>query len=430
MAFDTIRVDFNSIHDKDFWHTHSIPFVGNYFDLISHMVEDIRTTHFWLVASFVDVSVLDLDFIPEQHEAQQIHCFHSGENKEGNVLLIPKAEFNKQRKDINCLRDFRDINYHKVPGLDPPIGTIYYDLADITGAYNQFPKGRYTWLINNRLLGETLPDFFPSFWEQQKAYAFGQTKDMMLLPRKEKITQVYDFGNIVELGHDYPVKVNDIVFISYDEPHAVRRYEALKARYPRAKWVKNVKGQTQAYHTAARMSDTPYFFAVFPKIDIVDSFCFDFQPDRLKNPCHYIFDCHNTVIDCTYGHDGVILFNKKLVLETLEHGLDFSLSAPHTSVGILSAYNKLEDSPLIAWRTSFREVIKLCEQKDNRPTVEGNYRLNKWLTLGKGKYADWVHKGALDGKEFYQKHNSEMEKSYDFDYIKNFFEKKYAVKYS
>ena len=432
MAFDCVRVNFENFNKKFFWHTHSITFVENYFEILKYISSDIKTTHFWLIASFVNTENIDFNFIPEQHESNQIHCFHSGRNKEGNVLLIPKAEFLKQMNQIQTLKDFKDINYHAVKdNLNTSIDTIYYNLDDIVNDYNTIQtKERYVWFINNNITDIDVPDYFPSFWEEEKAYAFGTTKDIMLLPNKKSIGQLYDFKKIVKIPYEYDTNPSDMIFISYDEPYAVKRYEILKSKYPRLKWVKNIKGQTQAYHTAAKLSDTPYFFAIFPKIDIHDDFDFSFEPDRLKNPCHYIFDCYNTVIDCTYGHDGVILFNKKLVLDTTEHGLDFTLSAAHTSIPILSAYNRLEDSPLIAWRTSFREVIKLCEQNDKKPTVESKYRLKKWLTLGKGKYADWVHKGALDGEEFYKINNAQLDKSYDFEYIKKFFEQKYEVKYS
>jgi len=201
-----------------------------------------------------------------------------------------------------------------------------------------------------------------------------------------------------------------------------KRFETLKDRFPRAKWSKGIKGQTLAYMAAAAMSKTRYFFAVFPKIDLCDDFDFSYQPDRLRNPCHYIFDCHNEVIDCTYGHDGVILWNKRLVQQTTDPGLDFTLSKPCTSVPILSAINKLDETPLMAWRTAFREVIKLRLQKI---TVETNYRLKKWTTMGKGKNAEWVHRGAMDAMKFVEnKENPYL--SYDFEWIKNFFEKKYG----
>jgi hypothetical protein len=214
----------------------------------------------------------------------------------------------------------------------------------------------------------------------------------------------------------------DIIFISYDEPSAEKRYNELKAKYPRTKWLKNVEGQTMAYHQAAYMSDTDYFFAVFPKIEIVDSFKFDFQPDRMKNPCHYIFNCKNPVNGLEYGHGAVLLYNKKLTLETIKPSLDFTLSAPHDYVPTLSAINHFNQTPWLAWRTAFREVIKLCQMK---PTVESKYRLKKWCELGKGENADWAQKGALDAQNYYQKNSNNHEQlmlSYDFKWLKERYE--------
>ena len=184
-------------------------------------------------------------------------------------------------------------------------------------------------------------------------------------------------------------------------------------------------GQTLAYMAAASMSETDYFFAVFPKLEIVDSFNFDFQPDRLKNPCHYIFHCKNPVNGLEYGHGAVLLYNKGLVMETRDPGLDFTLSAPHEVVPILSAINHFNQTPWLAWRTAFREVIKLLQAK---PTVEGRYRLKKWLTIGSGDNADWVHKGAVDAKEFYDANKLDYEalmRSYDFEWLKQNYEQRY-----
>jgi len=145
----------------------------------------------------------------------------------------------------------------------------------------------------------------------------------------------------------------------------------------------------------------------------------------MKNPCHYIFNCKNPVNDLEYGHGAVLLYNKKLVLETKDPGLDFTLSKPHDWVPQLSAINHFNESPWLAWRTAFREVVKLCQYK---PTVESKFRLKKWCQLGKGENADWVYKGAIDGKEFYEKNSDNYDKlmlSYNFEWLKQYYESKY-----
>jgi hypothetical protein len=109
-------------------------------------------------------------------------------------------------------------------------------------------------------------------------------------------------------------------------------------------------------------------------------------------------------------------------MQTTKPGLDFTLSQPVQTVNILSAINTLDETPLLAWRTAFREVIKLKLQK---PTVESNYRLKKWLAIGKGKNAEWVNKGALDGVEFVEQGNDPY-LSYDFELIKKYFEERHG----
>jgi hypothetical protein len=427
--FDSVQVRFKHTkhHPSPFADTRQVPFVESYLTVLKSIINDIRTDYFWFFANFVNLKTVDLDFIPEQHEKEQVHVWYNthplgGINKEGNVFLIPTQALKKQIKDLKFLRDYKDINYHGHQNLfQNLIPKTVFKLANPYESYFNSEPNYYKWLHHKDIDSKNLPNFFPSFWEDVKLYTWGHTKDIMLVPHSSDLKQFYDFDRIVHYDLDYDVHLMDIIFISYDEPGAEKRYNNLKQRFPRAKWSKGVRGQTLAYMSAANLSTTDYFFAVFPKIDLVEDFDFTFQPDRLRNPCHYIFDCYNKVIDCTYGHDGVILYNKQLVMQTTKPGLDFTMSQPVTTVPILSAVNRLEETPLLAWRTAFREVIKLKLQK---PTVENNYRLKKWLAMGKGDNAIWVNKGALDAVDFVQQ-GKDPYLSYDFEWIKKYFEERH-----
>ena len=424
MAFDCIKIIFPHFEDKNKWHNHQVPFVSNYFKIIKSKIHDIKTSHFLVIASYMDFDDSIYDYVPEQFEQNQIHVFYSGENKEGNVMLIPKQKFIEQMDKIKCLRDFEHVNYHKKFVKNPNLHTIYFDVNNLVNNFNKLQIKPYVWMINKDLKNWPLvPNFFPSFWEEQKLYTWGETEDIMLVPYSKNIKQMYDFNFITKQTKSYPVNDMDIIFISYDEPSAENRFKSLQEKYPRAKWCKNVKGRTLAYHTAAQMSDTDYFFAVFPKLEIVDSFKFDFQPDRLKNPCHYIFNAKNPVNGLEYGHGAILLYNKQLVLQTKNPGIDFTLSAPHESVPILSAINYFNETPWLAWRTAFREIIKLMTQKQK--TVESSYRLKKWCELGTGKNAEWVYCAANDAKDFVNSKEDIM-KSYELDWLKNFYEQKYG----
>ncbi|MEK9699285.1 MAG: hypothetical protein VW270_26140, partial [Candidatus Poseidoniales archaeon] len=274
--------------------TREVPFVNDYLTVLKSVIDDIKTEYFWFFANFVDLKTIDLDYVPEQHEKKQIHVWYNthplgGTNKEGNVLLIPTKEFKKQCHSIKFLRDYKDINYHAHPNLFQNwIPTSMFKLKDPYDSYYKSEPNYYKWLHGKDIDPKGLPNFFPSFWDDIKLYTWGKTNDIMLVPHNDGLKSFYDFDRIVNYDLDYRVSPMDIIFLSYDEPNADENWKKLKQKYPRAKRVHGVAPRTLAYLTAAGESKTDYFFAVFPTIDLEESFDFSFQPDRLKEPCHYI----------------------------------------------------------------------------------------------------------------------------------------------
>lgn len=431
MAFDSVQVRFKDTKHitSPFPNTRVVPFVGSYFDILKAVVNDIKTEYFWFFSNFVDlkaISKFDLDFVPEQHEKAQIHVWYAthpvaGLNKEGNVMLIPTKKFKEQMHDLKFLRDYKDINYHAHDILfQRPITKTYFKLDAIIDSYNT-ASDFYTWMINKEMQDVEIPNYYPSFWEDEKIYTWGQTKDIMLVPGNKQLKQFYDIDRQVHFDHDYDSKPMDIVFLSYDEPSAEKYWEVLKQKYPRAKRIQGVKGRTQAYYTAAAKSDTDYFFAVFPTIELDDKFDFTFQPDRLREACHYIFHARNPVTGLEYGHRAVILYNKRLCLSTIHPSLDFTLSQPHTVVPQVCGTSHFNQTPELSWRVAFREVLKLCDMK---PTVESQFRLKKWCELGRGQYASFVQKGALDAVKYYKEVDGDkhaLQLSYELDWLKERF---------
>lgn len=428
-GFDSIQIRFKDTKSwpSPFANTRTVPFVDSYLEVLKSVVHDIRTEYFWVFANFMDIKTMDLDYIPEQHEKDQIHVWYNthplgGTNKEGNVFLIPTEAFKKQCDGLRFLRDYKDINYHAHPNLFQNwISKTHFDLKDPYEVYNK-NENFYIWMVNKSLENK-VPSFYPSFWEDTKLYTWGETKDIMLVPKKKGIKQFYDIGNHVHFDSEYRVDPMDIVFLSYDEPNAEQQYNKLKEKYPRAKWCKGVSLRSLAYITAASMSTTDYFFFVTPKQEILDTFDFSFQPDRLKNPCHYIFGARNPVNGLEYGHGAVLLYNKALVMQTARPGLDFTLSSPHEYVNILSCVNAFNRNPMMSWRTTFREVLKLLQMK---PTVESRHRLKKWTELGEGDYSEYVFLGAKDAVEYHDKNKHDIDalkKSYELDWLNEYFKK-------
>jgi hypothetical protein len=181
---------------------------------------------------------------------------------------------------------------------------------------------------------------------------------------------------------------------------------------------RGVTGRVAAYHAAAELSTTPWFFAVFAKLRVNPDFDWSWQPDRMQEPKHYIFHARNPVNGLEYGHQAMIAYNKKLVLSNPGQGLDFTLDSAHEVVPILSGTAEYAHTPWMAWRTAFRECIKLRSSSD----VESQYRLNRWLgpipeALINSEWSRW---GAEDAVEYYESVDGaieELKKSYDWSWL-------------
>jgi hypothetical protein len=444
MAFDCICVDFqnsdknlNTIK-KRMPHAKIIPFVQSYMEILRSLVRDARTSHVWMVSSLIDYSKFDFDYIPEQHQDQQIHVWHNDEQKEGDTLLIPCAEFLKQIQELKFLRDFKDINYHPAV-LDysawPMRSFTYHTLTEQVAEqielyvnyyhyYYYYDCGRYGY--------DAIVNYMPSFWEDMKLYCLDQNRLNLLVPRFPIKKELHEYSPKLFLKNSSAKPHFDIVFIHNNEPQHEENYEALlsatQGKLNQVKTVAGVHGRNQAYRTAATISDTEYFYAVFAKITTNPNFGFDFVPDTLKSPRHYIFDCYNPVIDYTYGHQAIILYNKKMVLENTGTGLDFTLSQQHDHVKLLSAETTFYRDPRVAYRTAFREVVKLLHAHKTHPTVEGNYILLKWKTESDMQNANYVRDAYKDAVDFVDKYSDDFKKlfqSYEWQFVDDLYQQRY-----
>jgi hypothetical protein len=273
-----------------------------------------------------------------------------------------------------------------------------------------------------------------SLWQERTKTVTPLSNDhgTAVVPRECKNyikTQVYDYPYIDKSKICLKTHPLDIVFISNGEPNAKSNYLQMtvylanESRYTnRVHVIEGVNGRVAAYHAAARASTTPWFFAVFAKLEVNQRFDWTWQPDRMQQPKHYIFHAGNPVNGLVYGHQAMIAYNRQLVLENTGVGLDFTLDQPHEVVPIISGTAMYAESPWMAWRTAFREVLKL---RASLPDVENEYRLKVWLKEDSGTIANghWSHKGAQDAVEYYEAVNgdpTELRKSYEWDWLASY----------
>jgi hypothetical protein len=122
-----------------------------------------------------------------------------------------------------------------------------------------------------------------------------------------------------------------------------------------------------------------------------------------------------------YGHQAMIAYNRDLVLANPGRGLDFTLDDAHEVVPILSGVARYNVNAWTAWRTAFREAIKL---RASLPDVENEHRLRHWLKRGNGPYGEWSVYGAEDGVAYYE------EVAGDFDQLRKSYEWSWLASYA
>jgi hypothetical protein len=409
-------------------------FVDNYLDTFKRIMSTADTEYVWIVNSICDYKTFDFTWHPEAWQSEMIHVFPSGTQKRGDTFYIHVESFKKQMYELEILDWFNVINYCEdqyVLRYETP--EILYEgdsIVDIikSTAFN-FPYAIFANKQDNKVIYPPSP----CLWSVKDRIAapLSSNYGTSLIPRDIKNyinTQVYDYPYV---SKDNLVlhrsKELDIVFISNGEPDEELMFHHTEYMVNRpVKWVRGINGRVAAYQAAARASDTPWFFAVFAKLQVVgSSFPWEtWQPDYWQEPKHYIFNARNPVNGLEYGHQGMIAYNKKLALANNNPGIDFTLSQPHESVPLLSGTAQFNQDPWTTWRTAFREVVKLKHFMATQPTVETEYRLDTWLTKAQGDYAEWCLRGAHDAVNYYAEVGGNYEKlmcSFEWEWLKERF---------
>jgi hypothetical protein len=443
-VFDVFIMDMGG-HDENvrnlqtqYPHAKVVRYYNNHLDTLKRCITRCRTPYAWVISSCCSYDNFDFSYKALPWEAYQLHCWASGTQEFGDTFLINVVEFNKQ-KNVDMLEWYKDINWHTngVERLLWPLLECASEnvTAELTAYEFNTP---YVW-VNARTT------FDAPLWKDRAFYSFNASNSLSLAPRDitgHLVTQIYDYPyilkeNLVEMAPN----LLDIIYISNGEPDAEKWYQHLVDtvyRNPanaliRIRRILNVNGRTKAYQAAAAISRTPWFFAVFAKLEVVDEFAWNWQPDYFQEPKHYIFHSMNPVNRLEYGHMGVIAYNKQLVADTHDTGLDFTLSRAHAVVPIVSAIAHYNTTPELTWRTAFRECIKLRNDVSTTSNIESDYRLDVWLgraSASIGAHANWSIKGAEDAIAYFDEVGGNYEKlmlTFEWAWLKEFYATKYTL---
>jgi len=410
--------------------TRRVRYFDNYRDTLIRLAKSIGTEHeyVWVCSSICDYTDFDFSWHPSHWQYNLLHVFASDEQKFGDTFFMHVPSF-AEYAERKALLEWYDVNFvdQIVPRRRMPVIEHVNDSNVHVVKTTEWSGPLALFTTNGQ--PTTIPAV--NLWrtETKTITPMSLGASAVVIPKSAipyiKM-QLYDYPYIdkTQQAQHGDAKL-DIVFISNGEPNAEQNFKRLSllpnAKANRLVRVDSINGRAAAYHAAAQASTTPWFFAVFAKLEVDIDFDFTWQPDRMQEAKHYIFYAKNPVNGLVYGHQAMIAYNRQLVLANPGVGLDFTLDSPHEVVPILSGVAHYNTSPWSSWRTAFRECIKL---KASLPDVESEYRLNKWLDVTSDE-ADpqWSRLGAEDAVEYYEEVGGDFEqlkKSYEWEWLASY----------
>lgn len=411
-------------------------FNDSYLETLKRIVRKTEHEYIWVVTDICDYTDFDFSWKPEQEQDYMLHVFSDGKNKFGDTFYINVETFKKQMRHIELLEWFGDVNFctdQIVPRK--PIEEVRYKSDDLPKEIlkHNFQSPYALFLPASYNLGEI--DYTPSVWRQKDRaiHTFTESSSVVMCPRDAKQfikAQCYDYPHILKHQDQFLDETPlNIVFISNGEENAEQLYDHLldctiMDNALTVKRVDRIDGRAEAYREAALISETDWFLAVFAKLEVNEDFDWHWQPDRLQEPKHYIFHAKNPINMLEYGHQAMIAYNKHLVLDTQDPGLDFTLSKPHEVVPILSGIAVGDTDAYSTWRTAFREVIKLIVELHENESEETYKRLMAWSKGCNGEFGWASVQGAADAHQFYGECAGNMEhlqKSFEWKWLQEYY---------
>jgi hypothetical protein len=408
----------------------------SYLRTIRNLVNTLTTKkdhYIWICSSVCDYTDFDFTYISDPFARDQLHVFPSDRQKFGDTFLVDVNKTRQLLETLTNLEDYEKINFNqtlRTPRLTAPTVVVSDDThVDAINIDIDFP---YAVFLSETDSNMKEPQHEPmSLWSSRTKNIIvtseGATRIVVPKEAKEYVKkELYDYPYIKKTDKLTKSNTMDIVFLSNGEQGAEENYEhLLKVTHKlpnRVTRVDGVNGRAQAYHAALEASNTPWAFTIFAKLRVNEKFDFNFQPDRMQIPKHYIFYAENPLNGLVYGHQAAIMYNRKLVLNNTGKGLDFTLDDEHEVVPVVSGAALFNTDAFSTWRTSFREVIKLKAATDS----ESKQRLDTWQTKAEGNFAEYCLKGAKDASDYYDEVNGDFDKlklSYEWAWLKEKFDK-------
>jgi len=404
----------------------STRYIHDYLGTLRRILSKISDEYVWVVSSVCDYNDFDFTWHPSEWQLDMLHVFPSNEQKFGDTFFVHVPSF--MAADKKSLLEWYNINH--VEGISVPRRPMPM-VSHTCDTHVDIVKS-HIWTTPLTLFSiNSLPAKIPTvnLWREKTKtiVPLNQSASTVIVPREAAIVikkQLYDYPYIDKSNRIHAVDQQmDVIFISNGESTVDQNWKNLLNIFPGAKHSSGVDGRENAYKAAATLSKTPWFYAVFAKTEVYSTFKFDYQPDWMQQPKHYIFHSRNPLNNLEYGAMNVNLYNRQLVLDT-KPGIDFTLSSAHEVVPLCISVSRFNTDPWLTWRSAFREVLKLRLEVDQGADVEIKYRLDTWLSVANGENAKWCLAGGRDAMQYYDQVNGDYEKlklSFDWAWLQDYY---------
>jgi hypothetical protein len=226
----------------------------------------------------------------------------------------------------------------------------------------------------------------------------------------------------------------DFVFLSFDEPNAELLYSKAADIAPWIKRVHGIKGFDSAHLACADTSDTDFFITVDGDNEIYPEFL-DLTMDIAAHQDDHAWTWagRNHINGLVYGNGGLKLWSKKFVRQMKSHenaddprkSVEFCWDARYHEVNGCYSTSHPNSTPQQAWRSGFREGVKMCLDRGSRVSVQefnkkiwyGNInRLCIWSSVGQDvENGIWAMYGARMGTHLAMLTNDDHSIISDYD---------------
>lgn len=236
---------------------------------------------------------------------------------------------------------------------------------------------------------------------------------------------------------DYPV-----VFLSYDEPNCEQNWSRLQRLIPHAIRVHGIKGSDRAHKTcAAEVGNVARFWTIdgdnWLLPDAV-SYSASITAEFDTGVEVYSHCSRNPVTGLVYGNGGAKLWPRSVVEHMQTHeavvdrgsdaAIDFCWSLDYVLMPQVLTETRSAESAQQAWRSSFRESIKLAQisgvvaesvdQWRDRQAVINQHRLAAWLMVGMDHHHGvYSILGARQALVWLWRQQGDWSRIEDFDYL-------------